>query len=181
MSSETSPNPAWSTSDGARSNGTVTPDVAVFQGELVNLKNVSTHKSVMLHIEVPEEYGAALVAAFGWPTRVKPVSVAVARLEGGGEQPKREPEPSASPRPFESLTPAEQAGILCKEPDFDRFVRELRLSPSGMDAAMTVRSICGVSSRADIMPGTEAEQQWRIIYKRFRQWQDERDRVDVDF
>jgi hypothetical protein len=47
-------------------------DPAVFQGSLVDLKNVGTHKSVRLIVEVPEEYGEAIVRAFGWPTRVKP-------------------------------------------------------------------------------------------------------------
>jgi len=161
---------------------------AVFEGSLVNLKNSPTHKSVVLQIEVPEEYGEVIVRAFGWPTRVKPLPVAVARLEAAGEQPERAPEPPAEPRPFERLSPAEQAGILCKEPEFEEFLKTLPAYRALTEAfgpdfgpADFVRETCGVKSRAEILPDTEAERQWRILYKRFRRWQDERDRLDVDF
>jgi hypothetical protein len=160
-------------------------DPAVFQGALVNLKNSPTHKSIVLQIEVPEEYGEAIVRAFGWPTRVKPLSVAVARLEG--EPPRSAPEPIASPRPFDSLSPAEQAGMICKEPDFAEFLRTTapyRYGPefTGLwTPSDLVRDACGVKSRAEIREGTEAHRQWRVILERYRFWQDERDRLDVDF
>jgi hypothetical protein len=160
-------------------------DPAVFQGSLVNLKNSPTHKSVVLQVEVPEEYGEAIVRAFGWPTRVKPLPVAVARLEGDGEQLKQ-PERRPEPRRFDDLSPAEQAGIVCKDPNFAEF---LRTTPPYMGAMLNpdwnpedmVRDCCGVKSRKDIEEGTEAHRQWRVILSRFRRWQDERDRFDVDF
>lgn len=54
---------------------------AAVMGSLVNLKNVATHKSIALTIHVPAEAAQAVLGAFGWPTMVDPVSVAVARLE----------------------------------------------------------------------------------------------------
>jgi hypothetical protein len=156
-------------------------DPAVFQGSLVNLKNSPTHKSVILQVEIPEEYGEAIVRAFGWPTRVKPLPVAVARLEEGMPN-KSEPKPEAEPRRFDRLSPAEQAGILCKEERFAEFLRTTspyRQSEKGTEE--TVRLYCGVDSRADIKEGTEAHRQWRVILKHYRRWQAERDRLDVDF
>jgi hypothetical protein len=161
-------------------------DMAVFQGSLVNLKNSPTHKSVVLQVEVPEEYGEAIVRAFGWPTRVKPLPVAVARLEGDGEQLKQ-PERRPEHVPFYDLTPAQQAGIVCKDPEFAEFLRSAKpyssydLDDVGWQPEDLVRDCCGVKSRADIKEGTEAHRQWRIILNRFREWQDERDRADPGF
>jgi hypothetical protein len=156
-------------------------DVAVFQGSLVNLKNSPTHKSVILQVEIPEEYGEAIVRAFGWPTRVKPLPVAVARLEEGMPK-KAEPQPDATPKRFDDLSPAEQAGILCKEEGFAEFMRyAYYLTPPDMSAAEAVRHTCGVKSRKDINPHEPSGRTWADIVRGYRRWQDERDRLDVDF
>lgn len=158
-------------------------DAAVFQGALVNLKNSPTHKSVIMQIEVPEEYGEAVVRAFGWPTRVKPLAVAVARLEAAAEQPKAQDKPDH--RRFNDLSPAEQAGIICKEEEFREFLRTTvpyKAVNLGFDCTPEdmVRHICGVQSRADIKEGTEAARQWRIILERYRRWLDERERAHAN-
>src|SRR6476620_428468 len=118
---ELSPFPEWPTWGGKKEAPMADPSSespsAVFEGALVNLKNSPTHKSVVLQIEIPEEYGEAIVRAFGWPTRVKPLPFAASRLEAASEALKPPPEPPAEPRPFESLSPAEQAGIVCKDPE----------------------------------------------------------------
>ena len=169
-------------------------DLAVFQGSLVNLKNSPTHKSVILQVEVPEEYGEAIVRAFGWPTRVKPLQVAVARLEGSAltiamarlegddEQPKH--------RHFNELTFAEQAGILCKNANFYEFLQTTspykeaaaKFLPPEWKPEEMVRYVCGVESRADINEHEESGRQWRLMVYRYRAWRDARDRAeDVDF
>jgi hypothetical protein len=160
-------------------------DPAVFQGALVNLKNSPTHKSVVLQVEVPEEYGEAIVRAFGWPTRMKPLPVAVARLDDAGDPPKHAERPP-EPRRFDDLPPAEQAGIVCKDPEFAEFLRSTAPYKQFMaDPRWTledmVRDCCGVKSRKDIEEGTEAGRQWRVILNRFRAWRDERDRADPGF
>lgn len=161
-------------------------DLAVFQGSLVNLKNSPTHKSVILQVEIPEEYGEAIVRAFGWPTRVKPLAVAVARLEGADEQ-ARTPKAKPEPRRFNELSYAEQAGILCKDPEFADYLRssfpyrsvaDLR---EGSHAEDLVKELCGVTSRAYIKEDNEAGRRWSNLVKDYRRWQDERNRQDVDF
>jgi hypothetical protein len=159
-------------------------DAAVFQGALVNLKNSPTHKSVIMQIEVPEEYGEAVVRAFGWPTRVKPLAVAVARLEAAAEQPKAQDKPDH--RRFNDLSPAEQAGIICKEEEFREFLqttvpyKAVAGFSEGWQPEDLVRDACGVTSRADIKEGTEAARQWRIILERYRRWLDERERAEAN-
>lgn len=55
-------------------------DAAIISGSLVDVRNVGTHKSVKLTIHVPEEYAMKVVEAFGWPTGVNPVPVAIAHM-----------------------------------------------------------------------------------------------------
>jgi hypothetical protein len=75
---------------------------AAIMGSLVNLKNVSTHKSLALTIHVPAEAAQQVLAAFGWPTMVDPVPVAVARLEEVAAQ--------AEPAPKDVLQTLEETG-----------------------------------------------------------------------
>jgi hypothetical protein len=158
-------------------------DKAAFEGGLVGIKNVGYDASVHLTIALPQELGAAIIAAFGWPTVKNPIPVAIARIDEGAAQkgPKEREH-----RRFNALSPAEQAGIICKEEDFREFLRTV-VPYKSMSLSFNfgpedlVRDCCGVASRADIKEGTEAHRQWRIILERYRRWQNERDRLDVDF
>jgi hypothetical protein len=136
---------------------------AVFSGALVNLKNVATHKSVALTVEVPEEYAAALVAAFGWPTRVRPVPVAIARLAGDvvQERPKEKKKEH-----WAEMSPSKQAAILCQDPDFQDWIGAV----GEEDSAKLVRGKCGVASRSDIVPGTPASAVWRRLMIEYGAW-----------
>ena len=55
-------------------------DAAIIQGSLIDVRNAGQHKEVILKIAVPAELAMRVLDAFGWPTAVNPVSVAVARL-----------------------------------------------------------------------------------------------------
>jgi hypothetical protein len=159
-------------------------DKAAFEGGLVGIKNVGYDASVHLTIALPQELGAAIIAAFGWPTVKNPIPVAIARIDEGAAQkgPKEREH-----RRFNALSPAEQAGIVCKDAEFAEFLRTT-IPYKGVAVFREdwlpedlVRDCCGVQSRADIKEGTEAHRQWRIILERYRRWQNERDRLDVDF
>lgn len=118
-------------------------DAAVISGSLVDAKNVNTHKVMRLIIDVPAENALKVIAAFGWPTMVNPVSVAVARLDERKVLPTEQPNnhrPDPTPRPdqsvgvpagadkerraFSELKPPQQAGILCNSEAFYRFLAE---------------------------------------------------------
>jgi hypothetical protein len=148
--------------------GSQTPEPAheaVFSGSLVNLKNVATHKSVALTIEVPEEYAAALIAAFGWPTRVRPVAVAIAKLAGEVE-PTARGEQKAKEH-WADMAPSKQAALLCKEPDFQEFA----CAPgSEHGTAMIVRDWCEVASRKFITPGNPAGHRWNDVMIEYGAW-----------
>jgi hypothetical protein len=50
-----------------------------------------------------------------------------------------------------------------------------------MSAADAVRHICGVKSRKDINPHEPSGRIWADIVRGYRRWQDERDRLSVNF
>jgi hypothetical protein len=121
-------------------------DAAIIAGSLVDAKNVNTHKVMRLIIDVPAENALKVIAAFGWPTMVDPVPVAVARLniDGGnkhgildsdhgtldsdgrdGDSGRVHPElrpSSVTDKPKKS--PAQIAGYLCTTIPFQKFLKE---------------------------------------------------------
>ena len=64
---------------------------------------------------------------------------------------------------------AQQAGILCDDPKFVRFVFE-RGGP-GLQPADYVRKFCDVQSRSEIRSGTKAEQRWNLLVSAYRAWE----------
>src|SRR5262249_48051552 len=153
-------------------------DAAVIQGSLVDVRNIGHDKAVVLKVHVPAERALAVIEAFGWPTQVNPVAVAIARLvESEVVRSVKSDDPLHDPLHDEVVggvvagrggppaSPAAQAGFLCNTPKFQQFVAE-RISASKPMGALTeisqkaaadyVREFCGVGTRADIKPGTEA-------------------------
>lgn len=173
-------------------------DAAIISGSLVDAKNVNTHKVMRLIIDVPAENALKVIAAFGWPTMVNPVHVAVARLGSSSAVEQRTPNPPvagsipASPakpsrpdqsvgvpagadkvrRKFEDLTPAQQAGILCGQQSFRVFLNERfhYNTSSAEEAAEAVRELCKVSSRALL---TTDNTEWKGLQLAFRLWERE--------
>jgi hypothetical protein len=155
--------------DGADQKGREHEFPAAFTGALVNLKNVATHKSVALTVEVPEEHAAALIAAFGWPTRVRPVPVAVARLAGEAapEAPKERKREHWS-----EMAPSKQAAILCRDPDFQEYMatKPWAVIKDEMSVEEAVRAVCGVESRSEITRGHRTGQAWQSLMIGYGAW-----------
>ena len=149
--------------------------LAAIEGQLVSIKNVSTHKSACLTIHVPEEYALKVIEAFGWPTMVAPVHVAIARID-----PNAKAEPAKERRKWDELSIAQQAGIMCNEKGFQTFVGEQIAKMPGAhpiqdkidveDAAQYVRQQCGVNSRAHIEGKPDAERIFRDLRIAYDNW-----------
>jgi len=73
---------------------------------------------------------------------------------------------------------ARQAGMCCSDKLFQAFLYEHDMLPEKPDdpkqaedaATLAVRLICGVESRADILPGTPAADQWDQLMSKFIAW-----------
>lgn len=157
---------------------------AAMAASLVNLRNVSTHKVVALTLHLPAEQAQAIIDLFGWPTMVSPVSVAIARLNGGCQEPPspqverpdltgvatgpQEDEAPGAPHPskgrhWSDLTLAQQTGIIRNEHLFWEFagVRDAE------EAAGYIRNFCEIESCKSLRPGTEAAARWAQLQVRY--------------
>jgi hypothetical protein len=70
-----------------------------------------------------------------------------------------------------------QCGIRCADPRFHKFLEEtnsawkiLKEGTPTERAAELVRAICGVKSRKDITPGSEAAEHWHDLEGQFQAW-----------
>lgn len=138
---------------------------AAISASLVDVRNVAAHKCVKLEIHVPAEQAPLVMEAFGWPTMVDPVPVAIARLAGNVTSIER-----AKDSQRDKLTMI--ASIKCGEPVFRVFLHEkYGYNPQTSDeAAEAVREICKVDSRRQFSQNEEAAQRWRDLEAEFNAW-----------
>jgi hypothetical protein len=151
-------------------------DKAIIQGSLIEFKNVHTHKCVRLLIDVPAELAPKVMEAFGWPTMVAPVPVAIARLQEpakqkdvdyGAEFDAEMKKPEKAKRSWGELSRAEQAGIACNDIDFQRWL-EIHVDAPGEDTADRVRLLCGIQSRAELDKDRAAAMLWDGLYSDYQ-------------
>lgn len=146
---------------------------AALPGTFADLRTVKTRSVVQMIIEFPIERGADVVAMFGFPQPGQEVPVAVARLNVAPQI--EHAAPAGEKKRWALLPPAQQAAIRCGEPAFRRFLAETGdfsgIAVLDLDmAAEEVRERCGVRSRAQILPGTNAAAIWATIDARFQNW-----------
>ena len=163
---------------------------AAFQATYSDWRLVKGRKVVQVVFEIPlEDANKAYDVLGGMPDPSKSVWCGIARLkhEGGANQqfPNSDPTRNEAPRSptteggarkrdWNELSPAQQTGMLCHDPTFVRFlIEEIEHDFSVTcpeDAATIVRQQCGVKTRADIVPGTDAATKWSRLYGRFLAW-----------
>ena len=166
---------------------------AAIEAQLVDMRNVGTHKVLRLTIHVPDGKALAIIAAFGWPTGVAPVPIAIARLnesevvppdrtssdrrtETSPRQEPSSPDGAKTKTAFRDMRLANQAGILCDTPAFRKFLNETQayiVGDTPEDAAQVVRELCGVSSRSDIRPRCPSGDKWTRLVDEYRTWMHE--------
>lgn len=80
---------------------------------------------------------------------------------------------------WEDLGPVKQAGVLCGDETFRRFLAEKVAPCDGLDAAVKiVRGLCNVESRAELATNASAASTWRRIVGEYRAWQREPEIID---
>jgi hypothetical protein len=131
---------------------------------------VKTRKVAQLVIEIPIEAADAFIAAFGSPRPDKNVPVAIARLD-----------PAAKAEKVKGGELARRAGIVCGERAFQTFL-ELNKQvpgttrvhvPDAENAAMILRRLCGVQSRAELDHNGEGAIRFNTIMSEYRNWQNQ--------
>jgi hypothetical protein len=154
-------------------------DARAISAQLVDIRNIGTHKSVKLTIHAPEEQAMQIMKLFGWPTMVAPVPVALARLSSAPPPADEAPRPTqtgqAAPvgenkRTFANMAPSQQAGMFSQDRAFRLFLAEKfdTPTPDPDEAASIIRAQCKVKSRADIKPENP---DWSALVLAYRLWQ----------
>jgi hypothetical protein len=143
---------------------------------------VKSRGVLQLVIEVPLENADAALATLGGvpqPAAERWVGVAPLREKPSAAVPEPAPEPPAEPakvtrlherQPWSTLSRAQQAGILCQDPDFMAWRNE-RYSPAVTDAeglASSIRDLCGVTSRRELDTDARAGRRWDRLVEAFR-------------
>lgn len=133
---------------------------AAISASLVDVRNIAAHKCVRLEIHVPVEQAPLVMAAFGWPTMVDPVPVALVRLDLNAV---KSPQPPKEKRDFCDLPFSQQAALKSNDA---RFAKYLGVSP-GEECAAAIRQKCGVDSRSKIIKGTWGGSDWIELLREF--------------
>ena len=144
---------------------------AAIQGDYVDLRFIKSRKVCQVVIEIPIEAGEKFVSAFGTPNPSTGVPVALARIDLNA---KAAPEPEKTKRKWDELSIAQQAGIMCNEKGFQRYISEaINKRPEDVDtdaAATYVRTLCGVNSRAHIEGNEAAMKKFHALRISYDNW-----------
>jgi hypothetical protein len=145
-------------------------DAAAFQACFTDWRLIKGRKVVQVVLELPIEHAdQAYQALGGMPDPGKSIWCAVARLQ----EPRKIT--TFKSRSWHEMSPAQQAGMLCQDDVFAKFLAERDGAIVGIYSAdrcaERVRAICGgLASRKDIKSGTKAEQIWRELVSDYRAW-----------
>jgi len=132
---------------------------AAFQASVHGIRTVGGRKVIQVVLEAPIEFQSEIARICehdAW--------VAVARIQ--------KPEGKATPdkKRWADLAPAQQAGILCADTDFQEYLNR-RDEP---EAIKDIHWRCGIKSRKELASNQEARSQWNSIVTDFRIWQQAR-------
>lgn len=131
--------------------------------DYVDLKFIKGRKCAQIVLEIPIEAANAFVLSFGTPSPASGIPVALARMQTT----KEVVAPTRQPRKMQEIPFAQQAALLCDRPAFARFVQERYKESSPVEF---LRFFCGVNSRADIKPDTEAAAKFLDLSNEFETW-----------
>jgi hypothetical protein len=159
---------------------------AAFQATYSDWRLIKGRKCVQIVFEVPvEKADEAYKVLDGMPDPSRSVWCAVARMNSGViEEPKTRDSEIGRPGPQSTRSGGRatsdkrlvrQAAMCCGEPIFWKFLNEKYLLPGeSVDkehgAAAAVRHICGIESRSEILPNTQAGEAWDYLYSKFLAW-----------
>lgn len=178
-------------------------DHAVFEADYTDYKLIKTRSVVQVVLEVPIEQWKLVVDLLGMPLPGSNVPVAVARLAHSVTRGIRAPRDAANgeregvdsapansdyreryeadiikhtkpKRPFHEYPPSQQAGILCDDPAFQRWLAQIySLNPMWKSSTLStatprvVRDVCTVVSRTEFDSNPRKAKLWASILTEF--------------
>lgn|GEM_PF-1406941 len=138
-----------------------------FQATFSDFKVIKGRKVAQIILEVPiEAADDALRKLGGVPQFATEQWVAVCPIKVDA--------PPEAPKQRREYTLAQKAGMMCGNKRFWAFIGSPLNSPADAlnaeDAADFMRRICGVTTRADIIEGTDAGDKFKTLVNEFDAW-----------
>jgi hypothetical protein len=161
--------------------------MTAFSATYADWKLIKTRACVQVVFEIPvEQSDAAYQLLGGMPVAAREVWCGIARLTSP-HQAASTVRDEATPRPvshrepvgddvkrrrFNDLHYATQAALRGDDPIYRAFLRETcgKAAGDADEAAEDIRDLCGVESRRDIRPETDAEKSWLELERLFTAW-----------
>lgn len=160
--------------------------MTAFRATFSDMKLVKTRQVAQLIFEIPiEEFDAAYEVLGGMPVPAKERWFGIAAIKSTAEEAAATPRQASSPSTptggakrekmdWRDMQPAAQAGIRSNEPEFWAFLREekdFRDVRNADQAAMAIRDICQVNSRAEFSTDHRKRVLWHQLDSQFAAWQ----------
>lgn len=132
----------------------------IMAGTYSDFKIVKTRRVIQMIIEFPIEHSKEFTDMFGMPQPDMEQHIAVARLKE-----------ISTPPPTATKT-IQQAGIVCKQPEFGEFLRDkynmADVVPSDSETIVSaLRALCGIKSRTEFNTDAQAAEVFNRIYREF--------------
>lgn len=140
---------------------------ALIQAEYADYKRVKGRKVLQLICEVPIEQAPTVHKMLGEPAfGERQINVAIARLDPTAAKPE--------PGKPKGKSYAQNVALTCQEGAFWKFLNSTNQSICHVhdqeSAAISVRDFCRVSSRSEIIDGTEAGRTWLKLRGMYLVW-----------
>ena len=140
----------------------------VIKATFSDWRPVKGRKVLQMVFEIPLEQTSEVLTMLGAPMPDSETWCAIALLDmrkfdADGNLPD---EPRAG-RAFCELPFPQQAGIKSNDLKFQLWLSKKDVGRECEDAAEAIRLWCGVTSRADIQPGTKAGERWLALLREF--------------
>ena len=136
-------------------------DHAIINGSFSEVKFLKTRSVMQIVVEIPIEYAdEALQRLGGVPQPGKETPVSVFRLNG------------ELPPKVKSTGLAQQAGILCDDLVFQKFLEERYIEhfDETTNYAQVIRDVCSVESRSEFNTDEAAAMRWKELKREFDAW-----------
>ncbi len=177
-------------------------DKAIVAGEFSHFKHIKTRKVVVLEIEIPEELFQDAISKLGMPIGGESKPVAVALLDKAVIKENITTEykfpVGGAPSPVNiqltdtlhyktGQTEGEKlrirAVLLGKDSQFQEYMNAVVPSsvkglPSETEVAWWIKGMCKIKSRSELATNLDAQQKFRELLEKFKNWQFENNHKD---
>lgn len=158
-------------------------DKAIIEAEFTHFRHIKTRKVVILEMEINEENFQEVISKLGMPIggESKPVAVALLDTSIANKPPIVD---NSNIQQTEGDKLRTRAVMLCKSFAFQEYIRSLNLGAWVRETDFNEYSkillcrLCNIKSRSELATNLEAQQKFKELDRKFKNWQFENNYAD---